>query len=130
MVREIRKGRFLSLEDSITCLNLILNNPPHNEYRVYNQFDEYYSLNYIAGAVAKNYKSLTGTDIEVSHIDDPRIESQDHYYNPANENLKKIGYRRQRSLDDEIPVILSDLENNKRLIKLKDSIMPKTKWNK
>ena len=90
-----------------------------------------YSLNYIAGAVAKNYKSLTGTDIEISHVDDPRIESQDHYYNPANENLKKIGYRRQRSLDDEIPVILSDLENNKkRLIKLKDSIMPKTKWNK
>ena len=126
-----QKRAFLSLEDSITCLNLILNNPPHNEYRVYNQFDEYYSLNYIAGAVAKNYKSLTGTDIEVSHIDDPRIESQDHYYNPANENLKKIGYRRQRSLDDEIPVILSDLENNKkRLIKLRDSIMPKTKWNK
>lgn len=124
-----QKRTFLSLEDSIYCLNLILNNPPDHEYKVYNQFDEYYSLNYIADKVKKYADSIFNNDTKIDHLKDPRVESENHYYNPINENLKKIGYKRQRSLDDEIPSMLNDLNDNKNnLLSLKNVIKPKTLW--
>ncbi len=124
-----QKRTFLSLEDSIYCLNLILNNPPDHEYKVYNQFDEYYSLNYLANKVKKYADELFDKDTKIDHLKDPRVESENHYYNPINENLKKIGYKRQRSLDDEIPSMLNDLNDNKNnLLSLKNVIKPKTLW--
>ncbi len=124
-----QKRTFLSLEDSIYCLNLILNNPPDHEYKVYNQFDEYYSLNYLASKVKEYADEIFNKNVKIDHLKDPRIESENHYYNPINENLKKIGYKRQRSLDDEIPLMLNDLNNNKkRLLSLRNAIKPKTLW--
>ncbi len=124
-----QKRTFLSLEDSIYCLNLILNNPPDHEYKVYNQFDEYYSLNYLAGRVKEYADEILDKNVKIDHLEDPRIESGNHYYNPVNENLKKIGYRRQRSLDEEIPLMLKDLNSNKnRLLSLRNTVRPKTLW--
>lgn len=124
-----QKRTFLSLEDSITCLDLILNNPPENEYKVYNQFDEYYSLNYIADKIKKSSEIFFNREIKIDHLNNPRIEMENHYYNPINNNLKKLGYKKSRKLEDEIPLILKDLNNNKNLIlKYKNTIMPKTLW--
>ena len=124
-----QKRTFLSLEDSIYCLNLILNNPPDHEYKVYNQFDEYYSLNYLAGRVKEYADEILDKNVKIGHLEDPRVESGNHYYNPVNENLKKIGYRRQRSLDEELPLMLRDLNSNKnRLLSLRNVIRPKTLW--
>ena len=124
-----QKRAFLSLEDSVTCLNIILNHPPEKEYRVYNQFDEYYSLNYIANKIKESSKTMFDKNIKIDHLKDPRVEMEEHYYNPVNDNLKNIGYRRVRKIEDEIPVILKDLnENKKSIIKYKNTIMPKTLW--
>ena len=123
---------FLSLEDSINCLDLALHKPPENgEYRVFNQFDEHYSVNYLAEVVKDSYQSISGEQAEIVHVENPRLELEDHYYNPEHRKLKQLGYVPSRSLNDEIGVILNDLIRWKRKITaLKDVISPRTFWNK
>ena len=124
-----QKRAFLSLQDSVECLNLILDHPAEREYKVYNQFDEYYPLNYIAETVKSQYETIYGKSISIDHVPNPRVEMEDHYYNPVNQNLKDIGYRRQMSLDEEMPVMISDVRKNINMVYgLKNVIKPSTNW--
>ena len=121
---------FLSLNDSINCLALALKNPPMNgEYRVFNQFDEHYSINEVASMVKAAYLEMTGTEPQVQHVDNPKVEKEEHYYNPEHENLKKLGYVRTKPVSAEIKDVIADLQKHKkRLEKLKDRIMYGVKW--
>ncbi len=121
---------FLPLEDSVTCLTIALENPPEDgEYRVFNQFDKAYSVNYLAERVKEIYESEFGKSAEIRHVDNPRVERESHYYNPINENLKKLGYRSKRTLDEEILHMLQDLQQFvPRIKKLSGTIMPRTFW--
>ena len=121
---------FLSLEDSITCLDLALSNPPtEGEYRVFNQFDEHYSVLQLAKMVKGVYEDNYHKDAEIKSVPNPRLEAEEHYYNPAHEKLSKLGYRRSREMGDEIKIILKDLKRfSRRIEKLKSVINPKTVW--
>ncbi|MCL5667480.1 MAG: NAD-dependent epimerase/dehydratase family protein [Candidatus Thermoplasmatota archaeon] len=121
---------FLPLEDSVTCLSIALDNPPGDgEYRVFNQFDMAYSVNHLAERVKEIYEREFGKSAEIRHIDNPRVERESHYYNPINENLKKLGYRSKRTLDEEILHMLQDLQKFvQRIRKLSSTIMPRTFW--
>ncbi len=121
---------FLPLEDSVTCLTIALENPPGDgEYRVFNQFDKAYSVNYLAERVKEIYESEFGKSAQIRHVDNPRVERESHYYHPVNENLKKLGYRSKRTLDEEILHMLQDLQQFvPRIKKLSGTIMPRTFW--
>lgn len=121
---------FLSLNDSINCLALALKNPPNNgEYRVFNQFDEHYSINQVASMVKAAYLDMTGTDTIVQHVENPRVEREEHYYNPEHENLKKLGYVRAKPVSAEIKDVMADLQKHKkRLDKLKSRILYGVRW--
>ena len=121
---------FLSLEDSITCLDLALNNPPkEGEYRVFNQFDEHYSVNELASKVQSIYSETYGKTPEIRSVPNPRLEAEEHYYNPAHEKLAKLGYTKSKELGDELRIILRDLRSyRKRIEKLKEVINPRTIW--
>jgi len=121
---------FLPLEDSVTCLSIAVENPPADgEYRVFNQYDKAYSVNFLAGRVKEIYEREFGKSAEIRHMENPRVEKETHYYNPVNENLKKLGYRSKRALDDEILNMLQDLQKFiPRIRKLSDVIMPRTFW--
>ncbi|MCL4420546.1 MAG: NAD-dependent epimerase/dehydratase family protein [Candidatus Thermoplasmatota archaeon] len=121
---------FLSLEDSITCLDIALSHPPNDgEYRVFNQFDEHYSVNELAALTKEQYEKGFSKKAEILHVPNPRLEAEEHYYNPVHEKLKNLGYHRSKELREELLVILNDLSHHKsRINKVKDVIMPKTKW--
>ena len=121
---------FLSLNDSINCLALALKNPPMSgEYRVFNQFDEHYLINEVASMVKAAYLEMTGTEPQVQHVANPRVEKEEHYYNPEHENLKKLGYVRTKPVSAEIKYVIADLQKHrKRLEKLKDRVMYGVKW--
>ena len=125
-----QKRGFLALEDSIKCLEIAMDNPPENgKYRVLNQFDQYYSINYLANTVSEVYEEVTGKQAIIEHVKNPRVESEDHYYNPEHETLYRLGYRPGRSLKDTIREMILDLEKNKRRLEsLRSVIMPKTFW--
>jgi nucleoside-diphosphate-sugar epimerase len=124
-----RRG-FLSLEDSITCLTLGIENPPKSgEYRVYNQFDEHYSINELTDLVKKKADKITGRVTKIDHIKNPRMEKEEHYYNPEHNKLKEMGYMQSKTLDEEIGTILEDIGKfRERALKLKNVVEPRTVW--
>jgi nucleoside-diphosphate-sugar epimerase len=120
---------YIALRDSIQCLNIGLENPPdEGEYRVFNQLDECYSVNELAERVVKVSGKL-GIDAKIWNIDNPRVEAEQHYYNPDSENLRKLGFKPTKSLDEELEITLSVLDHFKdRIEEKRDKILPTVKW--
>ena len=85
-----RRG-FLPLVDSMQCLALAVENPPEaGEFRVFNQFENAYSISELAHLV-KSVASDIGLSVEINHYDNPRTELEDHYYNPDRQHLLGSG---------------------------------------
>ena len=124
-----RRG-FLPLRDSMQCLTLALDNPPaRGEYRVFNQFAEVHDVTDIALRVQSAAGRL-GLRVEPIHIENPRLEKEEHYYNPDHGNLRDLGYVPARSVDDEITAILKHLEPHRhRIERLRDVLLPDICWD-
>lgn len=104
-----QKRGFLPLRDSIQCFTLIIENPPADgEYRVVNQFEETYCIRDIASKVAAAADDL-GLNPVIRAMDNPRLEMEDHYYNPDNATLHRLGYQPTQDMAGEIRVVLGDL---------------------
>lgn len=121
---------FLSLDDSIQCLTIAAENPPEKgEYRVFNQFDDYYSVMDLANEVKRIYDMGHKDPAVIENVPNPRIEKEAHYYNPEMKKLRELGYRPRRSLQEGISEIIRDLEKHrKRILGLREVIMPRTTW--
>lgn len=122
---------FISLTDSVKCLGLITENPPDvGQYRVFNQFDEPYSVLELAQRVYKVGRSL-GLEPAIEHFPNPRIEAERHYYNPSHEKLRRLGFLRTRLLEEELVLMLRDLQKfRNRILEKQAVIFPKTDWRK
>lgn len=121
---------FLALQDSIQCISLLIDNPPEKgEYRVVNQFDEQYSVSGLAERV-KRIGDKKGLDVSIQRIENPRVEKEEHYYKADHDQLKKLGFKATRHIDDEIGVMLDDLsEFDYRIQEKKDSLLRMIKWH-
>jgi UDP-sulfoquinovose synthase len=82
---------FLDIRDTVRCLELACLNPAgRGECRVYNQFTEQFSVLELAQLVRTAAQNL-GMEVEVTHIPDPRVESEEHYYNAKHSKLIDLG---------------------------------------
>jgi nucleoside-diphosphate-sugar epimerase len=132
------KRGFLSLYDSIQCLNIALNNPPKSgAYRTWNQLFSVYSINQIADLVidAASYFGIKATK---QYIPSPRKETTNpHYYNPDVKILRKLGYipehDTRHSFRDELFFQLEELQKYTHAPKyyetLKNVVKPKITWS-
>ncbi|QGR20047.1 UDP-sulfoquinovose synthase [Stygiolobus azoricus] len=122
---------FLSLEDSMQALTLLLEHPPkQGEYRVANQFAEIYSVRQIAQIVKKAGEEL-GLDVQIGNYPNPRVEAEEHYYNPEIKILPSLGFYPKKRLPEEVKIMIKDLLPYKeRLERYRHVIPPKTKWRK
>ncbi len=78
----------LDIRDTLACVELACLNPPQaGEYRVFNQFTESFSVDEIAQFVA----DASPRAVRVEHIENPRVEKQDHYYRAAHTKLLDLG---------------------------------------
>ena len=117
----------LPLQDSINCLILAIENPPSKgEYRTFNQFENVYSITELANRV-REAASLLGLTVDINHLDNPRKESESHYYNPTHQRLFDLGYKPTENTQGEITTLI------RRLLPYKDKviekvIVPKTNW--
>ncbi|MEA2588164.1 MAG: UDP-sulfoquinovose synthase [Actinomycetota bacterium] len=82
---------YLDIRDTMACITLTMNNPPQpGEFRVFNQFTERFSVLELAELVAK-VRRAQGLDTVVTHIPNPRVELEEHYYNPKHQCLLDLG---------------------------------------
>ncbi len=120
---------YLPLKDSIECLTLSLENPPvKGEYRTFNQFAELYSVNDLAEIVKESSRELQ-LNVEISHIENPRKEAEEHFYDPIHEGLKSLGYVPHWNIYDEVRQLIETIVPYKDEIR-KEVIMPKIMWKK
>jgi len=118
---------FLNINDTLQCVELATLNPADKgEFRVFNQYTETFSILDLANKVEAAGKSH-GMSVEVKHIENPRVEKEEHYYNPKNDKLKALGLK---------PSLLSDVlidEMFSEISKVKDNVdhgvlLPRVKW--
>jgi len=82
---------YLNIRDTMACVELTLLNPAERgELRVFNQFTEQFKVGELANKVRDAAAEL-GFKAHVVHAENPRIEAEEHYYNPKHTKLLELG---------------------------------------
>ncbi|NIP38244.1 MAG: NAD-dependent epimerase/dehydratase family protein [Candidatus Dadabacteria bacterium] len=125
-----QKRGFIPLRDSVQCLTIATENPPQRgEYRVFNQFEEVYSIMELAQKVQKigNEFDLNAT---IQPLENPREEMEEHYYNPDHDHFLELGYKPTRDMDSELRLMFKDLlEHKDRIEERKEAHFPDIRWD-
>lgn len=121
---------FLPLRDSMQCLTITIENPPQTgEYRVFNQFEECYTVEQLAYMV-QEVGNEQGLNVEVHHYDNPRKELDEHYFNPDRVHLINLGYQPTHDVRAEMRIMLADLRQHRnRIIAKQDILIPDIRWD-
>lgn len=107
---------YLNIKDTMQCIRLAIEHPAAaGELRIFNQFTETFSVNELAEKI-QHVASHQGLQVEVEHIDNPRKEAEEHYYNPAHTGLLDLGLK-PHFLTDEVLAEMIDY-----VIQYKDNV--------
>ena len=120
---------YINIIDTVNCIRLCLEQPPKKgEMRIFNQFVDQFDVNSLAEKVKTVGKQFS-VNVQIKNIKNPRIEREDHYYNPASTGLRDLGLS-PHPLTDELLA-----EMFEEVLKHKDNILDKQiftgiKWTK
>jgi UDP-sulfoquinovose synthase len=118
---------FLDIRDTVRCLELAIANPAERgEFRVFNQFTEQFSVGDLALKVQQASSTL-GLKVEIQHIDNPRIEKEEHYFNAKNTNLLELGLQPHLLSDSLLDSLLNFAVKYQQRVD-RNQIMPKVLW--
>ena len=125
-----QKRGFLPLQDSVTCMRLAVENPPQRgEYRVFNQFENAYSISELAHMVLAVAAEI-GLEVEIRHYENPREEKEEHYYNPDRQHLLDLGYQPTRDIKSVMKQMMMDLLDNRDRIQANAEVLiPDIRWD-
>lgn len=117
----------INVVDTVQCVELATLNPADpGEYRVFNQFTERFSLLDLAGLVQQTGREY-GLTVRVDHLENPRVEAEEHYYNPKHTKLLDLGLKPHTLSETLIESMFGVIERYRDRI-IPEVIMPKTTW--
>jgi UDP-sulfoquinovose synthase len=120
---------YLNLRDTLQCIDLALNHPAKaGELKIYNQLTETFTVNELADKIRKAGKQI-GLNVEIKSIPNPRIEAEEHYYNPTYTGLKELGLKPHFMTEDVLTRMLELIIRFKGNI-APAKILPRVSWNK
>jgi UDP-sulfoquinovose synthase len=115
---------FLDIRDTVRCIELACENPADSgEFRVFNQATEQFSLEELAKLVANSFPG----GVEVEHIENPRVEIENHYYNFVHTALESLGLEPHLLGDTLLTSMYSIIEAHKHRVDL-DLLAPSVQW--
>jgi UDP-sulfoquinovose synthase len=118
---------YLNIEDTLQCVCLALETPAKaGELRVFNQFVETFSVNDIAERVREAGKAI-GLKVDITSIDNPRKEREEHYYNPKHTGLLELGLRPHPMTMDVLAEMLKKVLEHKDNVH-QHKIFRNTRW--
>ncbi len=97
------------------------------EYRVFNQFTETFSVMQLAELVVQQARRM-GLPAEIERIENPRVEAEEHYYNPTHVKLLQLGLQPHLLSDVLIESMLTSVQQFAHRIR-KEWILPQIRWN-
>jgi UDP-sulfoquinovose synthase len=120
---------YLNISDTLNCVRLSLENPAQKgELRIFNQFTETFSVNQLAEKV-QQVANAKGLKAEISRIENPRKEAEEHYYNPAHTGLLELGLEPHYLTDDVISDMIDFVLKHKDKIRA-EQIFRQVKWDR
>ncbi|OUC12564.1 MAG: NAD-dependent dehydratase [Alkalinema sp. CACIAM 70d] len=118
---------FLDIRDTVRCVEIAINNPADpGEFRVFNQFTELFSISDLATMVQKAGATL-GLKVEINHLENPRVEKEEHYFNAKNTKLIDLGLQPHYLSDSLLDSLLNFATKYKHRVDMNE-ILPKVKW--
>jgi UDP-sulfoquinovose synthase len=118
---------YLNIRDTIQCVYLAAANPAQEgELRVYNQVTETFTVNELAEKVRTAGKTL-GYDVKINHMENPRQEKEEHYYNPKYTGLLELGLKPHFLTDEVLQEMLTLIDHYRDRIN-RDTIVRGIKW--
>jgi UDP-sulfoquinovose synthase len=119
---------FLNIRDTLACVELAAVNPADaGEFRVFNQFTEQFSVLELAELV-KHAAEHLGYTVQIDHVDNPRVEKEEHYYNAIHTKLLDLGLEPTLLGEELVESIIHAIERYKGNA-IESSIDPRTRWN-
>ena len=114
----------LDIRDTLACVELAILHPAaEGEYRVFNQFTESFSVAQMADMVADAYPG----ELTISHVTDPRVEKEEHYYRAAHTKLLDLGLVPHLLEPATIRSLLAVVNRHRRRVDL-SAITPTVQW--
>jgi UDP-sulfoquinovose synthase len=118
---------YLNIVDTIQCVELAVTNPAEaGDLRVFNQFTEQFSIVELAEHV-RQAGAEVGLEVRVDHVDNPRVELEEHYYNAKHTKLLDLGLQPHLLSDTLIESMFETIQRYVDRV-IPDHIDPATRW--
>ena len=118
---------FIDIRDTVRCIELAALNPAdRGEMRVYNQFTEQWSVLQLAERVHAVAGAM-GLETTIAHVENPRVEKEEHYYNAKHTKLLDLGLEPHLLTDETIRGLLTKAVRYRDRIQL-DRVPAQVQW--
>ena len=114
----------IDIRDTVECIRLACETPAAaGEFRVFNQATECFSLEDMAKTVANTYPG----QVDLEHIDNPRVEAENHHYAFVHTALEDLGLKPHLLSDTLLTSMFGIIEQHKDRVDL-DALKPTINW--
>ena len=118
---------YINIRDTMQCVFLsAVETAKQGELRIFNQLTETFSVNQLVKRVQSVGNEL-GYKVDISHIENPRKEKEDHYYNPKYTGLIELGLKAHFLTDEVIKEMFGIVGKHEDNIDI-DKIFKGIKW--
>jgi UDP-sulfoquinovose synthase len=118
---------FLNIRDTLACVELAVLNPAErSQFRVFNQFTEQFGVLELAELVRRAAAEL-GHTVSIEHLENPRREKEEHYYNAVHTKLLELGLEPHYLGAELVHSLLATIERYKDRV-VEHAIKPQTRW--
>jgi len=118
---------YLNIKDTLQCVHMAEKTPAEKgELRIFNQIMETFSANELAEMVERVGKAR-GHDVRIDHLENPRKEAEEHYYNPTYQGLIELGVEPHYLTDEVLEGMFRVVERYKENIR-NDVIFRGIRW--
>ncbi|HMB31051.1 MAG TPA: hypothetical protein VKN82_04425 [Desulfohalobiaceae bacterium] len=118
---------YLNIKDTLQCVHMSEKTPAKSgELRIFNQIMESFTANELAEKTQRVGQQL-GYEIRIDHLENPRKEAEEHYYNPTYQGLLDIGVQPHYLTDEVMEEMFKVVEKYRNNIR-KDVIFKGIKW--
>ena len=118
---------YLNIKDTLQCVHMSEKTPAKaGELRIFNQIMETFSANELAEKTQRVGEKM-GYQVQVDHLENPRKEAEDHYYNPTYQGLLDLGVIPHYLTDEVMEGMFNVVEHYKENIR-KDVIFKGITW--
>jgi len=109
---------YLNLRDTVACVTLASDTPAEpGALRIFNQFTETFTVLELAERVCDAALHL-GMPAQLEHHPNPRVEAEEHYYNPRHSALLELGLQPHLLSEELIDTMLDRIVAHRERIRL------------